>query len=86
MSVSEDYRRFFRLDPSPVTLRLMKPPERDTLSRRERAVFPNQAAAKAMLSAYQLPRLDQQEVGMVNASLNVASDGDQPPLGIQDFQ
>ena len=49
-------------------------------------MFPNQAAAKAMLSAYQLPRLDQHEVGMVNASLNVASDGDQPPLGIEDFQ
>ena len=33
-----------------------------------------------------LPRLDQHEVGMVNATLDVAGDGDQPPLRIEDFQ
>ena len=39
-----------------------------------------------LLSAYQLPRLDQHEVGMVNASLDVAGDRDEPPLRVQDFQ
>ena len=32
------------------------------------------------------PPLDQHEMGMVNASLDVAGDSDEPPLGIQNFQ
>jgi hypothetical protein len=30
--------------------------------------------------------LDQNKVGMVNAAFHVTGDGDEPPLGIQDFQ
>ena len=33
-----------------------------------------------------LPSLDQDEVGMVNATVHVAGDGYETPLGIEDFQ
>jgi hypothetical protein len=55
-------------------------------------VFP-QAADCQLLSAYwrqpaalSLLPSDQHQVGMVNATLHVAGDGDEPPLGIEDFQ